>query len=273
MTGVQTCALPISGNADFPFSPYPQIIEYGIEAKYSVVKDESGIYFLALNPGGGVMVVKISGFGSTQLSSAENTWQLNQLTTTDDAIGAYYNMKGVGYFVLTFPSENVTYHYNVQTGMEHREKSYGISRSRRLGYGSLEKRQFCMDYDNAKLYELDFSKYTEDGAVIERSRRSRVIHYNNQGIIYHLITILIKGGVGNADEPNPVIEMKYSDDSGNTWSSWISHPLGAVGEYNTRCEWRQLGKSDTGRIFEFRCTDPVEFHLLDAFAEVEVCHD
>lgn len=261
-----------SGNADFPFSPYPDVIEYGIQAKYSLAKDESGLYCLAIKPGGGLVVVKISGLQGAQLSSPDMTWTINQLSITNDAIGAIYNMKGQSYYVLTFPSEDVTYAFNTQTGLSHRLKSFGIGRHRALGYGSLGTRQFVGDYDNAKVYELLFSTYTEDSAVIERYRRARVIHFNNQRIQYHQIVIDVKAGVGNAGEANPVMELRFSDDGGNTWSNWQSKILGATGEYSTRCVWNRLGTS-RGRTFEFRCTDPVEFEVIDAFATVEVLGD
>lgn len=261
-----------SGNADFPFSPYPNVIEYGIQAKYSLVKDESGLYFLAIKPGGGLVVVKVSGFQGSQISSQDTTWTINQLTITDDAIGGLYDMKGQSYYILNFPSEDLTLAFNTQTGLSHRLKSYGLGRHRGLGYGSLGSRQFVGDYDNAKLYELSFTKYTDDGGIIERYRRSRVIHFNNQRIQYHELVIDVKAGVGNAGEANPVVELRWSDDGGNTWSSWISKSLGAAGEYSTRCVWRRLGTS-RGRTFEFRCTDPVEFDVIDAFANVEVLND
>ena len=227
---------------------------------------------LAIKPGGGIVVVKISGFQGMQLSSTEMTWTINQLSITSDAIGGLYDMKGQSYYILNFPSEDVTYAFNTQTGLAHRLKSYGLGRHRGLGYGSLGSRQFVGDYDNAKLYELSFTKYTDDGGVIERYRRSMVIHTNNQRVQYLQVVIDVKAGVGNADEPNPVMELRYSDDGGNTWSSWRSQLLGATGEYSTRCVWNRLGTS-RGRVFEFRMTDPCEFQVIDAFASVEVIYD
>lgn len=261
-----------SGSPDFPFDPYPNTIKYGIEAQFSLVKDETGLYCLAIKPGGGLVVVKIVGFQGQVLSSPEMTWTINQLTTTSDAIGSIYDMKGVPYYILTFPSDDVTYAFNTQNGMCHRLKSYGIGRHRALGYGSLLTRQYCMDYTNAKLYELDFSTYSEDSAVIERYRRSQMIHHNNQRILFKEILLDIKTGVGNANDLTPVVELRWSDDGANTWSSWFSRSIGAQGEYTTRVKYNQLGMS-RNRIFEFRCTDFVEFDVIDAFANVELLND
>jgi len=261
-----------SGNADFPFSPYPNVIEYGIQSKHSLTKDESGLYMLAIKPGGGIAVVKITGFQGSQLSSQDETWTINQLTITSDAIGGLYDMKGQSYYILNFPSEDLTFAFNTQTGLTHRLKSFGLGRHLGLGYGSLGNRQFVGDYNNAKLYELSFTKYTDDGGVIERYRRSMIIHTNNQRVQYIQVVIDVKTGVGNGDEAAPVMELRWSDDGGESWSSWISKSLGATGVPSTRCIWNRLGTS-RGRTFEFRCTDPVEFQVIDAFATVEVLSD
>lgn len=261
-----------SSNADFPFSPYPDIIEYGIQAKYSLAKDESGLYCLAIKPGGGIVVVKITGFSGTQISNPDMTWTINQLTTTSDAIGAMYDMKGTSFYILTFPSEDVTYAFNTQTGLSHRLKSFGIGRHRALGYGSLGSRQFVGDYDNAKLYELDFDTFTEDGAVLERYRRARVISNNDIGIIFNEVVFSVQAGVGNADDVDPIMQLRWSDDGGNTWSSWWDRKIGATGEFTTRIRYGQLGMS-RDRIFEFRCTDKVEFNVIDAYADVDLFID
>ena len=61
---------------------------------------------------------------------------------------------------------------------------------------------------------------------------------------------------------NPVIEMRFSRDAGNTWSDWIGASLGAQGAYRARPAWRRLGLIDEpGRVFEFRLTDPAPWRL------------
>lgn len=66
--------------------------------------------------------------------------------------------------------------------------------------------------------------------------------------------------VGQGSEP--LIELRFSRDAGNTWSPWRSASLGGAGSYRTRAAWRRLGIIDEpGRVFEFRLTDPVPFRL------------
>jgi len=258
-----------SGNATFPFDPYPNTLEYGIEAKYSLARSESGFYFLAIAPTGALTIAGLTGFTIRPIIDDDEAATINALTTTTDAIGAVYSADGVEYYNITFPSEDLTFEVNLKTGMMNRLKSYGIGRSIRIGYGSLGTSRYVMDYNNAKLYKLDFSVYTEDGGVIERYRRAQVIHKSGLRIQYNEIWLEIVSGVGNATNNAPIMQLRYSDDGGNNWSSWLDQSMGAVGEYYQKLVWRKLGES-RGRTFEFRCTDPNEATIIDAYADVEV---
>jgi hypothetical protein len=60
----------------------------------------------------------------------------------------------------------------------------------------------------------------------------------------------------------PIIEMSFSDDAGNTWSAWEADSLGATGDYRAVPEWRALGQFDfPGAIMDFRCSDPVPLRI------------
>jgi hypothetical protein len=61
---------------------------------------------------------------------------------------------------------------------------------------------------------------------------------------------------------DPTVEMRSSDDAGNTWGEWEPDSLGVQGEYRAVPEWRALGMFDfPGALFEFRVTDPVDFRV------------
>lgn len=61
---------------------------------------------------------------------------------------------------------------------------------------------------------------------------------------------------------DPTIELRLSDDAGNTWGDWDEDSLGAEGNYRCVPEWRALGMFDfPGVLGELRVTDPVPFRL------------
>jgi hypothetical protein len=67
-------------------------------------------------------------------------------------------------------------------------------------------------------------------------------------------------GVGNTASPNPIVEMRFSDNGGRTFTSWLQAKLGAAGQYGYKATWRNLGLiQQPGRLFEFAVADPVNF--------------
>jgi hypothetical protein len=65
----------------------------------------------------------------------------------------------------------------------------------------------------------------------------------------------------------PIVEMRYSDDQGETFSPWRAAQLGAQGRYRTRALWQRLGLLRApGRLVQVRCSDPVDV----AFSHLEL---
>jgi hypothetical protein len=62
---------------------------------------------------------------------------------------------------------------------------------------------------------------------------------------------------------DPQAMLRWSDDSGHTWSSehWAS--MGKIGEYGYRTFWRRLGSS-RDRVYEVSGTDPVKIAIMGA---------
>lgn len=69
----------------------------------------------------------------------------------------------------------------------------------------------------------------------------------------------------------PVLELRWSDDQGGTWSNYAQAPLGDRGEYRTQVIFRSLGIINRpGRVFEFRFSDFAKFRLDYASMNEEV---
>lgn len=66
----------------------------------------------------------------------------------------------------------------------------------------------------------------------------------------------------------PVVEMRFSDDDGTVWSPWMEASLGVQGDRSDTAKaiWDSLGSIVApGRLYEFRCTDPVFFNPSSVF--------
>lgn len=70
----------------------------------------------------------------------------------------------------------------------------------------------------------------------------------------------------SGDFADPQVEMRLSEDAGETWGEWEATSLGAQGEYRTLPEWRALGLvSYPGFFAEFRVTDPVPWRVSGVY--------
>lgn len=256
-----------SGNADFPYDPYQQVIEVGIAAKYSLAKGAAGLFWLASNDEGDAFVVKVVGFQATVISDPEMNWQINQLVDVTDAVGSLFRHNGRTWYELTFTSSDITYVFDVDTGSAHRRKSYNMGRHRASGFGYFNNKVLCGDYTNNNFYELSYDTYTDNGDIIERIRRTQVIHVNQQDMIFHELVLDMQTGVGISGGDEPFMQMRYSDD-GYTWSNWLSSSIGKIGEYSVRAHWNKLGVSNN-RTFEFRQTYPVATNIFNAYMDIE----
>lgn len=76
------------------------------------------------------------------------------------------------------------------------------------------------------------------------------------------ITLIVNGGT-------PTIDMRYSIDSGYTWSQWKAQSLGITGAYSTRCIWNLLGTALEWEI-EFRIIGDVKWSIVEAIANVSL---
>ena len=261
-----------SGNADFPFDPYPGALPVGIEAAYSIVSSSSGLFYLATSREGGRFIVNVTGQSFRVISDQELNWQIGQMTSTSNAYAWFRRQAESSFYEITFPSEGKTYSYNVETGLWSELKSYGINFFRGSGYGFLANKAFVGDYDNGNIYQLDFATYTDDTNAYIRKRVTRVIHSKGKQLSVRMLMLDADAGVGliTGQGSDPQVMMRYSTDGGHTWSSELWADLGAIGEFDRRPQWDNLG---TGRdwVFEFSVSDPVEFNMFNIHADVVEC--
>jgi hypothetical protein len=76
------------------------------------------------------------------------------------------------------------------------------------------------------------------------------------------VKLWCNGGQSGDLALDPVIELRLSDDAGQTWGEWGQDSLGATGNYRTCPEWRALGMFEfPGVMGEVRVTDAVPFRL------------
>lgn len=261
-----------SGDPSFPFTLYQGgVLEFGVEAKYSISESSQGIFLLARAREGGIFVVHMSGMQFAVISN-DIADDLKDYATTNDAYGSVYRYSDKTYYQLTFPTEGVTHEYILEDKFWVRRKSYGIGYHLTAGQVYYNNLNIVGDYNTGEIYKIDGTVYTEDGDAVERIRRTQQIHRGKNGLVFHEVVLLLEAGVGTVSGAGlaPQVAMRYSDDGGHNWSSWMNGEMGALGETTVECYWTKLGKSPRGRIFDFKVTDPVKTVFIDAYARITV---
>lgn len=284
------------GAFPFPFQRIPGTsTQHGIAAKFSMARVGNSFAYVSRNIRGQAMIVQMNGYIPQRISThAVEQTLVNR--NVDDAIAYTYQLEGHECYVVTFPSIDLTWVYDVTTQMWHKWLSvdnFNQFRRHRSNCGTLFNGIVLVgDYENGKIYELDPENYTDDGSEIRRLRRAPHIVTDLQRQFFDEFQIQFQPGVGLngiAMRPqtgaiagyaiagfaiaggsytapvgvNPKAMLRWSSDGGSTWSNekWVS--IGAEGKYNNRAIWRRLGWS-RDRIFEVVVTDPVKAVIVSA---------
>lgn len=261
-----------SGDPLFPFTLYQgAVLNYGVDAPHSIVESSAGVFFLATAREGGIAVVHLNGFQGIVISNSIAD-DLKDFATTEDAYGYVYRFSDKTYYQLTFPTEQRTFEYIVEDQFWVERKSDGLTHHLSSGHVFFNNLNIIGDQSTGEIYKIDGTVYTEDGLPIQRIRRTQNINKGWNGLIFHEVVLVIEAGVGTVSGSgyDPEVAMRYSDDGGHNWSSWLNAPMGKLGETKNGCVWTKLGLSDNGRVFEFKVTDPVKTVFVDAFARISV---
>ena len=263
-----------SGAADFPFVRIPgAVIELGLDALASAVKINGIIYWLSAER----KIVRGQGYQYAIVSTPQIDYQISTYSKTDDAIGFTYQLLGHIFYVITFPTADKTWVYDVTTSFWHEWSSFitagdSFNLRGRHRANCIEKfgdKYIVGDYKNGKLYQLDMDTYTDDSNEIIRTRATRVINKERLNVTWSRLEVEFESGVGlvTGQGSDPQAILAWSDDGGHTWSNNHAVSIGAIGKYKKRAVWRRLGSS-RNRILRVSISDPVKVVMLGAHADV-----
>ena len=258
-----------SGNAAFAFTPLPgAVIEHGCAAPLSVAKDGDTLLWLGQDEYGNGVVYKAVGYQAGRASNYGVELAIQSYGDISNASAFVFQMRGHTFYALTFPSASTTWVLDVGMGqwVEWQSDANGS-----LGPWRASTHLFAFgehlvgDYENGRIYKLDFANFTDADAPMTRRRRSPHVSANLKRLVHGKFQLDARLGVGTNDGQGqqPTAMLRYSDDGGFTWSSekWTS--LGMIGQGLARAIWRRLGIS-RNRVYEVTVTDPVDVAFIGA---------
>ena len=254
--------------------PYSRItgtsIDIGIEAAQSLKELNGTLLWLGKTKKGGGFIVQTSGLTPTRVSDHDLENTIGAFTTRADAYADVYIDEGHSFYQLTFPTGNQTRVYDQATKEWHERSSSGLGRDRAKGHIFFLNRHIVGDSTTGKLYTLSLDVYDEAGQPLIAIRRSQHLKSRRDPIEIPQLLIETDVGVGlsgDAQGSNPVMALRYSIDSGKTWSEEMYSELGKIGEYSAIARFPRLGTAEDW-IFEISISDPVSRNILSAYIEV-----
>jgi hypothetical protein len=265
-----------TGNADFPFERSGNtFIEHGCAAAGSIEKLDNTVFWLGADDRGSGIVWRANGYTPMRVSTHAVETAIAGYATLSDAFAFTYQQEGHGFYVLTFPSANATWVYDVATQLWH-ERAYrdtntgDLSEWRASAHCVLNNVHIVGDIDDGRIYALDLDYYTDDEAPILRLRASQTQSQLQDRLFYKTLQIDMETGVGLpvGQGSAPLMMLRYSNDGGHTWSSYKTQTVGSIGAYGARCLFNRLG-AGRNRVWEISMSDPVKFAVFGAIVDAE----
>lgn len=168
------------------------------------------------------------------------------------------------FYVLTLGSL-ATWAYDLSTGFWVKFSSLGYDYWRAHLLATVDGVTYAADAITSQVYRLDPDLRTDAGGVF--TLLFRAFDAPN-GPSTPVANIQLQCDVGDGPRSGqgsvPLIEMRFSDDNGKTFSQWRERPLPLTGEYTKSPRWNALGSFGyKGRIYEFQISDPVGRRFYD----------
>jgi len=265
------------GGNPFPFSRIPGTnTQHGIAAKFSLARFGDSFCYVSRNNRGQAQIMQMKGYVPTRIS---NHAVENSITNqyVDDAIAWTYQLEGHEVYVVSFPTLELTWAYDLASGMWHKwlytNNNGTYTRHRGNCCAVFQGLVLVGDYQNGSIYEIDKNNYTDNGQYTRRLRRAPHLVSDFQRQYFDELQIQFQPGVGISGTTTPLNSetvgadpqamLRWSNDGGSTWSSehWTS--IGQIGKYKNRAIWRRLGMA-RDRVFEVVVSDPINAVIISA---------
>jgi len=252
------------GTFPFPFAVIPgSSIQHGCGAVGSIARLGEAVAFLASDTRGKATVI-MWGAAMTvpqRISTFAVENAIQNYAVTDDAIGYTYAQSGHEFYVLTFPTANVTWCFDLATGLWHKRgwrNPMGVINRHRSNCAAVFGNDIVVgDFENGKLYALSQQDYTDDGQPLPCIRRCRHLTTDLKRQFFSDLQIQFQPGVGlvSGQGSDPECLLRWSNDGGFTWGNDHVLKIGKIGRYKHRAIKRRLGWA-RDRVFEVEITDP-----------------
>jgi hypothetical protein len=256
-------------------SPFSRVrgltVDRGCGAPYTVVRHGDEWFWLDDQR----IVVRGSMQGIQEIQNPYRR-EFQDLITTEDGHAHIMTIDGWPSYVLTFPTANRTYVYNltqndwcewgfwdVNTAQYRRYIGNSYAFAKQWGF------HVVGDYATGKLYKMTREVFTDNGDIIRSIRRTGFITHNTSLLKRSTrIRLRLRRGVANSTVASPKMLMRWREKNG-AWSNMRELSLGEVGQHDVWLETRLLGMYHA-RQYEFIHSDATDWVLADGEEYIDV---
>lgn len=268
-----------SGGQNFYFSRLPGVgPQIGCAAKHSIARCGSRLAWLGRNEQGQNIVVATQQYSWVKISTVAIDAIISTYPLIQDAIGYGYEEGGHVFYVLTFPTADVTWVFDFTTAETKPEQAWhqrasfdpvaGVFHRHRsncfMDFGDI---RLVGDYQTGQIHQMSRAYFTDAGNPIRCVRRTPHAwsRSNRRRLFFASLQIEFTPGVGlqTGQGSSPQAMLRSSSDGGFTWSNEYWTTIGNAGQTKNRAIWRRLGQAQD-RIWEVTFSDPVQRDIIGA---------
>lgn len=251
------------------------VIEQGSAATFGAVRIDNSTCFIGQDERGSAVGFRLDGYGPKRITThaVETAWQ--GYVRVSDAVSYSYQEQGHTFWHVYFPSAtastSASWRYDTATQLWH-EVGYWDAASGVFQAHHSQNHVFCFgkhlvgDWNSGNIYDMSSNYMDDAGNLIRRVRRAPYVGSEEEWVSHYKLQVLLEAGTAlqSGQGSNPIINLRWSDDGGHTWSNEHSTSAGLVGQFKARAIWRRLGRS-RGRVYEISVSDPIAWRIIDAY--------
>lgn len=264
------------------------LIDTGCAATFSPALVDNTIFWISEDERGARQAWRANGYTPLRISTHAVETSLSSYSSSEIAQLVSYTYQDGGhlFWQLYIPGTDCSWVFDVAENLWHKRAEwfpqtakYGPHPSWNHAYAW--GKHIVGDWGSGNLYEMKlaydtgggvYAFATDNGALIRRARRCPTINNELERTFHAEMKVDFNVGSGpqppltdgNGNPRPPQAMLRWSNNSGNTWSNEHIRGCGMAGEYDTFVRWQRLGYGRR-RVYELVVTDPIAWSITDAY--------
>jgi hypothetical protein len=224
-------------------------IDYGCINQDTIAAGENFIIWLGVNEKSGLAILLSNGGPAIQISTDGINFELQRLTKPEDSYGILFKQDGHLFYILTFPTDNVSYMYDITTKqffyLTDHEQNHFVAKKLVFFNGEY----YFISFKDGDLYRLSSDLTTYDGEVIPRISVTSTFRLPaSESFIADYLSFTMEQGE-NLDMER--IDMSLSKDGGVTFGNTMGIWQMELGKRRNEIKVWEMGYANE-ITFQFR---------------------